>query len=314
MQKSSVLNTKLYSRLSYNSVSTKKEELQIPEDIEFDIRFLNMFNLFFGLKRAVFTKKKTAAGSRDLFEEFEKNFMASMKVLSCKAFDIDSSITKRYCKLIDDVLVLNKYVRHNPKKVKKISNDLLTALDKNLNPLKDFWQKEEEKEENKEKMKKFESIKKSLDFGNLNSRIKQNILQPRGSINSIQTSRESRREVIPITRRMSVEKYPKYRYSTQSNWERGTQSGKKYPKNGRDFFRMEGEKFRSNLQKRLSFGDFPSSPIKPNEEEDGEKIHDVEKDMQLISLISIEESVSGDDLGLTAENFNEKLDVRIEKI
>lgn len=298
----SMINNQFSNHQSYNSIASKREEITIPEDIEFDIRFLNMFNLFFGLKRAVFTKKKTTTGSRDLFEEFEKNFMTSMKVLSCQAFDTDSSITKRYCKLIDDVLILNKYVRHNPKKVKKISQDLLNALDKNLNPLKGFWGDENSEKMGENALKKSAeesiNIKKSLDFENYLSGHSKEILQPRESNSSVFSEKE-KTQMITMARRKSVEKYPNYRYSNRPSWERGTQSGQK---SSRDYFKEEGLKFRSNVMKKINFGDVGSA-IKKEEPED---VSSRERDLQLISLISLDESLNGEESPLP---FNEKLDV-----
>lgn len=305
-----MINNRFASRPSFSSIISQNEETKIPEDIEFDIRCLNMFNLFFGLKRAVFTKKKTNTGSRDLFEEFEKCFMSGMKILSCKAFDINSSITKRYCKLIDDVLILNKYVRHNPKKVKKISKDLLNALDKNLVPLREFWKGEEEKDKKIEikRLKDLEVVKKSLNFEPLStnrrsydpSRHKEN--EERNSMNTEKGS-DSDRDSINFLRRKSVEKYPKYQYKRHR--ERGTKSGQK---SSREYFKNESEKFRSNIQKKIDFADLGSA-IKPLVKEE-DPFMEAAKEMQLISMISIvDESINYEGSSENDQSFNQKLDV-----
>lgn len=312
MQTGSIINSRFASRPSFSSIDSKKEETKIPEDIEFDIRCLNMFNLFFGLKRAVFTKRKTATGPRDLFEEFEKSFMASMKVLSCKAFDVDSSITKRYCKLIDDVLILNKYVRHNPKKVKKISKDLLNALDKNLNPLKDFWRDQQQKEEELKKLKDLRVVKKSLYFEPLSSKRKSHdIIKPKENDENTGSNTARRSEPcsdkFSFIRRSSVEKYPKYHYRRGKDWSRETKSGQK---SSREYFKHESEKFRSNIQKKITFGDLGSA-IKPLADEE-DPFTETNKEMQLISMISIDdESITGEDMSANEQSFNQKLDVSL---
>ena len=131
----------------YIAIKTgSKEKLEIPPDLEFDIRFLNIFNLFFGLKRTLFSKMATDHEPRAMLEEFESNFMMNLKILSMKGFNKKQKITDRYCKLIDDVLLLNRYIKDNPLRIEQISKDLLHALDNNLKYLKSFWGASEDAE------------------------------------------------------------------------------------------------------------------------------------------------------------------------
>ena len=81
-----VLNQKNLNKMK---LSTTSKTAEFPIDLEFDIRYLNIFNLFFGLKRAVFSKKTSELKPRDMLEEYLKSSIKEA-IQEC----MESSISK----------------------------------------------------------------------------------------------------------------------------------------------------------------------------------------------------------------------------
>lgn len=110
--------------------------------LEFDFRFLNLFNIFFGLKKAVFSKCSTPKYKNDpkmdprkMFEEFELMFVDNLKILTYKAFRKGSKITDRYCRLINDAFRVNKYANKNKDSIGPIAEGLSECINEHLSSL-----------------------------------------------------------------------------------------------------------------------------------------------------------------------------------
>ena len=106
--------------------------------LEYDIRMLNCANLYYGIKKLMFTSASNSFGEKNqqILGEFEEKLFNNLKLLSYKAFQNNAEMYKACSQLIEKTIQFNSTVNSAGDKLIGLIQNGIKGIDKNLIDLK----------------------------------------------------------------------------------------------------------------------------------------------------------------------------------
>lgn len=106
--------------------------------LEYDIRMLNCANLYYGIKKLMFSSASQSLGDKNqqILGEFEEKLFNNLKLLSYKAFQNNAEMYKACSQLIEKTIQFNSAVSNSGDKLIGLIQNGIKGIDKNLLDLK----------------------------------------------------------------------------------------------------------------------------------------------------------------------------------
>lgn len=149
----------------------------VNPQLEYDLRMLNCTNLYYGIKKLMFTAASRSFSDKNALHlaEFEDKFFNSLKLLSYKAFQNNSDMYRGCSKLIEKTLAFNTSLNEQGDSLIPLIKNGVKGIDKNLADLKNLLPSKSRRPKSRGKSaeKKYfankKKAKKQLDENNMNT-------------------------------------------------------------------------------------------------------------------------------------------------